>query len=729
LIFVLDKYENIVATLNNDSPEACPYYADVMTERLDDAYLSYEFYVPADHPDANNLKEDSYVLRKGLDDYLLLFQITRIEEERTETGLFRYVYAEYGWEELNKVIIRPGSFLGRTAAAAMNDALIDSRWQVGTVEWFGTADFDFDNHVTSLAFLHEIKDTFGGELHFRVEMHNGKVSARYVDLLVQRGQDNGKTFTYEKDLVGVKRISDRSTVCTALIGIGKGDSSGESIDFSDISRSKASGDAFDKPIGQDWVGDPEALERWGNGAKHLFGVFEYDTQQPKVLLDRTWARLQEIKNGLLNYEVDVALLENVPGYEHEKVRIGDTVLVQDLAFVPALTVDARILEMQRSFVDPSADKVVLGQFVPVSSNADAALLKLQSTLLKNEVFWSEQGEKISKGTLAPSSPAVDDLWLDTNQAPNILKRWDGTVWVKATPTAANEIKYSDTNTVESLKPAQAGADVTSQNTAADTASVNGVPAETVEQNASNSVQKGTAYTNGWNFDDTNGVTITRSDDLVRVVESATDGIKIQKRATPDDPWVDQFYVDTNGNLKIVGDLVGGSINVDTDVFVGNNVYLKFDFATRFEDRGIIFYDPALGGGFDTRIIGTYLKMDLISDLITLYGDGFDVMSGLTRFWDGTDVYFNGNEPRQSTSENGFCGVGATTSSNTTSAFAGTGVNFRTKKSYTPSSVTLTATSNTAPGLIADIRADGFWIYVEGGNFTGAYRYWRGTYTA
>jgi phage minor structural protein len=539
----------------------------------------------------------------------------------------------------------------------MNDALLDTRWEVGIVEWFGTKDFYFDSHITSLAFLHEIKDAFGGELRFRVEMHNGKISGRFADLLIKRGEDAGKTFTYEKDLVGVRRIADRSTVFTALIGVGKGNETGVTLNFSNEVRSKASGDAFDKPAGQDWVGDPESLQRWGhrdkNGnLKHLFGTFEYDTDQPGVLLDRTWEKLQEIKNGVMNYEVLVALLENVEGYEHEKIRIGDTVLVQDLSFKPALMLKARVLEMTRSFTNPENDKVVLGQFLPAVSNADENIKMLQSVLLKKEKEW----ERVP---------------------------------------GANEITYTDGNTVESLKPAQAGADVTGDNTAKNTENVGSTPAATIEQNANNAIQKGVAYTNGWSFDDANGVTITRSDNLVRVVESATDGIKIQRRDDVLSAWQDVFFVDTLGKLQIAGDLVGGSsIDVSTDVKVGQNVYLQHAFEDRFNEKGVIFYDPALGGGFDTRIVGTYLKLDIIcNNLISLYTSIFDVYASTLRLQGDTQLFINSKQPKQSVPEQGFCGVGGMDSAGITTAVAGTGVNFKVKKTYTPSSITLSATSS------------------------------------
>lgn len=742
MIFVLDNAENVVASLNNDVPDACPYFNGIMTERLNDGYLAYEFEVPAEHNDAEYLVEDGYLIRKGLDDHLLLFQISRIEEYRDDQGLKKYIYAEYGWEELNKTIIRPSSFLGRTAEGAMNDALLDTRWEVGIVEWFGTKDFSFDSHITSLAFLHEIKDAFGGELRFRVEMHNGKISGRFVDLLIKRGEDAGKTFTYEKDLVGVRRIADRSTVFTALIGVGKGNETGVTLNFSNEVRSKASGDAFDKPAGQDWVGDPEALQRWGhrdkNGnLKHLFGTFEYDTEQPGVLLDRTWEKLQQIKNGVMNYEVLVALLENVEGYEHEKIRIGDTVLVQDLSFKPALMLKARVLEMTRSFTNPENDKVVLGQFLPAVSNADENIKLLQSVLLKKEKEW----ERIP---------------------------------------GANEITYTDGNTIESLKPAQAGADVTGDNTAKNTENVGSTPAATIEQNANNAIQKGVAYTNGWNFDQENGVTITRSDGLVRINESATDGFKIQRRNSTADAWEDVLYMDTNGNLQMTGDMNAGNItgsNISGAYFDGGHIhsqgyisgsgdpvmldlqagYIKIMNPTIFSvlnsvglhvgvgDPGSAYsyipisigvlesmghiYNAETNGGIQLGNRDNILLIEAVSHFNNNAEFNSPATFRNTAFHDADVRLQNGAKVINTGQETSFCGVGGMAANTTTSAVSGVGVSFRQEKTYVPSSVTFTTFSSNRNPIAIDITSNGFWLYITGGGTDGGYYYWRGTYTA
>ena len=46
---------------------------------------------------------------------------------------------------------------------------------------------------------------------------------------------------------------------------------------------------------------------------------------------------------------------------------------------------------------------------------------------------------ITKSNTAPSNPTTGQLWLDTSVTPNVLKRWSGSAWVKATPTSAGEV--------------------------------------------------------------------------------------------------------------------------------------------------------------------------------------------------------------------------------------------------------------------------------------------------
>jgi phage minor structural protein len=184
---------------------------------------------------------------------------------------------------------------------------------------------------------------------------------------------------------------------------------------------------------------------------------------------------------------------------------------------------------------------------------------------------------------------------------------------------------------------------------------------------------------------------------------------------------------TSGTLSSV------TIDVGTDIKVGQNMYMQYEYANRFNKKKVSFYDPVLTGNpsYDTHVGGTYLKLDLTGQDVNVNAN---TNSGRTDIWAwGIGLYapninFSG-QPTTSASESGYAGVGGTSQNTTTSAIAGVGVQFPTAKSYTPSSVTLYGSAYNRTGYAIDITSRGFWLYVNGNGTTGQYGYWRGHYTA
>jgi phage minor structural protein len=401
LIFILDSDEKVVGILtNNGSPKSCPYYDDVLKESIEVGASTYEFYVPSNNDVVDTIQEGGYIVRADLDGNLRMFSIMQVEETHGSENK-KYVYAEDAGLELLNDIVRPGNYESKNQDQILDIVLLGSRWKRGETEYLGVANFTFENYDNVLATLQSIAKQLGGEFSFRVEMKNGEVIGRYVDFVKQRGTDTKKRFTYSKDIVSITRKVDMSNVVTALVGVGSNDTT-----FKDIEYTK-SANGFDKPLNQDWVGDPDALQRWGKQGKHIFGKFEYETTDPRVLLDKTWQQLQKQKNPAITYELDVALLERLAGIEHEKVRIGDTVYVIDETFSPPLYLEARVLELETSFSDPTKDKCTLGNYKIVKSNITAQMRAIQSKLLKKEATWDQVEDALNIATDAQQT--VDEV--------------------------------------------------------------------------------------------------------------------------------------------------------------------------------------------------------------------------------------------------------------------------------------------------------------------------------
>ncbi|WP_018130719.1 phage tail spike protein [Effusibacillus pohliae] len=366
-IFVFNKNEVLQAVLSNDGA-ACPFWDAVHTEEIN-GENSFVFTIPGNHPDAGYVVEGGLIAFRDLDGDFQLFEIRRVTEKH-EQELLKEVFCEHAVFELLDEHITWFSASNMTPLQSLQTALNGTRWQAGTVELTGAQNVRF-RLTSAMAAVMQVAKQFKGELRYRVTISNQTITGRYVDLLSRRGGDFGKRFEYGKDMGSVERTVDTSQLYTAVYAYGKserqpnGDYMRKRI--AEVVWSKASGNPADKPYGQEWIGDDTAKSLWGRagGTRHRFGMFGDDEEtDPKILIQKAWDYLQTVKDPLISYRMNVADLERLTGYEHEKVRLGDTVRVIDRAFNPPLQVSARVIQIKRDLVMPENTEITLGNFLP-----------------------------------------------------------------------------------------------------------------------------------------------------------------------------------------------------------------------------------------------------------------------------------------------------------------------------------------------------------------------------
>ena len=446
MIYVLDSDLNVLSLLVNAGPDACPYFDDLMKETIQDGALTYEFTTLGNHEAASHLSSTGYIVRANLRGELLLFKIRSIQEVKQADGrIFKTVFCENAGLELIHDIVRPTYLYFATPAAALTNVLQGTEWRPGTVEWLGQENYEFTSYPTVLSAIQEINSTAGGEIVFRVEMENGRVMGKYIDLLQRRGQSGTFRFDYKHDLQEVERSEDASFLVTALIGVGKAESGRSPTTLAGIefTGTLQDGTKVYKSPNQDYVENPQALQRYGTRGRHRVGVFKTEETDRLALAKRTWAELMTYSEPQLEYTVKVAVLSRLAGgeFNHKNYELGDGGDVIDHSFTPSLMVSARIMEREISFTDPSRDTVTLGNFVRYQQTALEVIERLQDTIRENAPVWESGGEMIHKGSSPPSSPQNLDLWLDTSQEPHVLKKYDGETgrWINASPTEPGEI--------------------------------------------------------------------------------------------------------------------------------------------------------------------------------------------------------------------------------------------------------------------------------------------------
>ena len=225
-------------------------------------------------------------------------------------------------------------------------------------------------HTNAWAAIHDVADTWGGELSFEIQVSGTKVTARRVCMAKQVGEDNGKRFTYAKDLVSVKRSVDEGNVCTALYGYGK------SLQTADEDGNLTGG--YDRKLtfgdvngGQNWVGSADALARWGRpdgkgGKAHVFGDVEFsDCEDAAELKKLTEAQLAQSCVPTVSYTVDATALARA-GEGFEGADEGDLVTVVDKVYDPPLRVRTRITKVVEDQLRPGEVTYTFGNYQTVA---------------------------------------------------------------------------------------------------------------------------------------------------------------------------------------------------------------------------------------------------------------------------------------------------------------------------------------------------------------------------
>jgi phage minor structural protein len=440
-ILVFDgQSETLLTTLSNKNNEQCPYFSSDSLEQLNKDF-TLEFKVPASHEDSRHLVRGNLVGFFDLDGNLQVFQIYKTEEDHSGDELNKAVFSEHVFYEMTDDIVTDLRVDGGTALDAMTKALSQSRWNVGTVDNFGAGTINF-YYSSGLANIQDVANVFGGELGFRIILEGNTITDRLVDLKFRRGADTGKRFEFMKDMKSVKRTEQLDGLKTALYGRGKGEEIEETgghsrkITFSDIVWRTIDGDPVDKPSGQEWVGLPSALEKFGreNGTRHRFGTFDVDSTDPVEILNQTFQELQRISTPRVTYELKVITLEELTGYDHEKIRLGDTVFVLDRDL--GLTIEARVIEIKRDLVNPENTEVVLGNFIDDITDFNQKLEEIESTITDRKGVWDKVDDisvEVDDDTIVDVAPPVPTNVSAQGLFKSIILKWtfDPSIFISA----------------------------------------------------------------------------------------------------------------------------------------------------------------------------------------------------------------------------------------------------------------------------------------------------------
>ncbi|MEB9553370.1 phage tail spike protein [Bacillus cereus] len=436
--------------------------------------LEFRVFENTDH--AATLVQQNLVLKEVRGGRIVPYVITETEKDSKDRSLM--VYASGEWIQLAKAgIIEPQKIESKTLKQCMEIALKGTKWKIGKTEHDGAHSMVIEEFTDPLDLLKKIAASFELEIQYRAEVVGSKIVGRYVDMVQKRGRDTRKEVTFGKDLIGIKRIENSQSICTALLGFVKKEN-GEFITISSINK------------GVPYLVDDAAYQRWNENGKHKFAFYTPQTDNqnmsPERLLTLMKTEMSKLVNASVSYGVDAQNIARIPGLSHEEINEGDTIRIIDEGFTPKLYLEARAIAGDESFKDPTQDNYVFGDYREIVDQNDELRRLYQKILsslydkvpqelfdqLNNKVKEqnkdiidakdkADQAQKesqtakdlaeatqkymdqnlvdIIEGVNPPTANLKSNktLWRDiSNGKPGILKIWTGVVWEPVVPDTA-----------------------------------------------------------------------------------------------------------------------------------------------------------------------------------------------------------------------------------------------------------------------------------------------------
>lgn len=267
--------------------------------------------------------------------------------------------------------------------------------------------------------LKKVEGIFGTEVRFLYSIQGNKVIDKTCEVYEQIGKSTNIRLVQGINVTNVDYTQDQTRLYTAAVGRGAGiqntDNDGNttggysrSIEFTNISWSKANGDPVDKPVGQDYVEIPEATQKYGwldeNGQCHpRIAKFEFpDEQNVNKLLKETYDKLLSLSQPQIIVETTVAKIG-------QRVNLGDEVTV--VIYEPyKLTYKARVIKVEENPDNDSLSAVTVG-FTSVERQAEREFQQEQALVDTKTDFNQALGD-----TKTDFNQALDDTKTDFNQA-------------------------------------------------------------------------------------------------------------------------------------------------------------------------------------------------------------------------------------------------------------------------------------------------------------------------
>ncbi|WP_180273250.1 phage tail protein, partial [Streptococcus suis] len=384
LLTIHDSQMRKVAFLDNTKQGTLNYTNDKWHRVLETASSTFEFTVPKKGLEADSafnkvyshLNEKAYVSFKyrGRN---FVFVVAKVEESYLAIKCtclnlnLDMINSEVGPYKAKSAMSFPQycKALGLTTYKGFGIGINEISNKRLTLEWEGT-----DTKVKRLLSL---ANKFQAEIEFDVQFHDdSSIKAFVINVFKEGDGENNhgvgrirkdKILRRGKDIQIIERTIDKTGIYNALILKGKegvriNDNSWKVLNDKGEVEFYQKGDTLYAPLSLQMY--PSAFEDENTGEQWSKKIFEVDSDDLKKIRETGYRELKKLAYPAVTYTAKGGT----------DLDLGDTIRLQDSGFIPALTLEARVIEQTISFTKPSQNESIYGNFKALENRVSKDLM-------------------------------------------------------------------------------------------------------------------------------------------------------------------------------------------------------------------------------------------------------------------------------------------------------------------------------------------------------------------
>ena len=374
MITVTDREYNKLCQLHFESSGGLIAYNDWFEQDLDTGIGTYEFNVDkTGNPEIEKINVGCYLMVKD-GSKLRSFEIMRIEEDKNS----KTIYAEdAGLDLLGEQVPPYKADKSYPITHYIEEFTFDSGWEIGINEIPNTTTrkLEWQGTETATKRLLQLVKRFDAEISYDFEFLNDKIYKKLIHIHKRIGEDKKVRLEVGREASNVKRTISIENLATTIVATG---ADGITLAGAEYNEGNIRSD-----LNSIYLIDYDAVARWKRAGYTPAGGgivkrYESEAKTPQALMVEAVIKLKQWNHPEVTYDVPINVLPR-------EVNIGDTVIIVDHHYEPALIVLGRVSSIKKSLATRENGEI---KITNIQSKEDTISEKVRrlSTLVQERLF-------------------------------------------------------------------------------------------------------------------------------------------------------------------------------------------------------------------------------------------------------------------------------------------------------------------------------------------------------